>query len=132
MATVRTQQAHQKRVQKIVDEAADQIAADSPVEEAVIVTVEEVPTDDPAVAPPARAGDLTDTLVVSAAKGQQLAANWISAWTDMTKQSWNTPQLFELADPRSMVERSFQFAQELLAVQKDFALRLVDAMPVGK
>ncbi len=43
MATSRTQQTHIKRVAQIAEEAAAKIAADSPVEEDVIVTIEEVP-----------------------------------------------------------------------------------------
>ena len=43
MATSRTQQSHIKRVEQIAEEAAAKIAADSPLEEDVIVTIEEVP-----------------------------------------------------------------------------------------
>ena len=43
MATARTQQTHSKRVEQIAEEAAAKIAADSPLEEDVIVTVEEIP-----------------------------------------------------------------------------------------
>ena len=46
MAAPRTQQAHQKRVQKIVDEAADKVAQSSPVDEEVLVTIEELPPED--------------------------------------------------------------------------------------
>jgi hypothetical protein len=44
MPTPRTQQTHQQRVDEIAAEAADKIAAESPVEENVVVTVEELPT----------------------------------------------------------------------------------------
>jgi hypothetical protein len=43
MATSRTRQTHIKRVEEIAEEAAAKIAADSPLEEDVIVTIEEVP-----------------------------------------------------------------------------------------
>ena len=44
MATPRTkQQTHTERVEQIAEEAAAKIAADSPFEEEVIVTIEEVP-----------------------------------------------------------------------------------------
>jgi hypothetical protein len=43
MATQRTRQTHQQRVETIAAEAADKIAAESPVEERVVVTVEELP-----------------------------------------------------------------------------------------
>jgi hypothetical protein len=46
MATPRVQQAHNRRVEKIAEQAAAAIASDSPVEEEVIVTVEErAPSD---------------------------------------------------------------------------------------
>ena len=43
MATSRIEQIHIKRVEQIAEEAAAKIAADSPFEEDVIVTIEEVP-----------------------------------------------------------------------------------------
>jgi hypothetical protein len=43
MATSRTQQSHAKRVDQIAEEAAAKIAADSPLEEDVVVTIEEIP-----------------------------------------------------------------------------------------
>ena len=43
MATSRAQQTHIQRVEQIAEEAAAKIAADSPLEEDVIVTIEEVP-----------------------------------------------------------------------------------------
>jgi hypothetical protein len=59
MATPRTRQNHSKRVEQIAEEAAAKIAAESPLEEDVIVTIEEVPptarreTTDEVVAPSA-------------------------------------------------------------------------------
>jgi hypothetical protein len=46
MATPRVRQAHDRRVDKIAEEAAAAIASDSPVEEEVVVTVEERPLSD--------------------------------------------------------------------------------------
>jgi hypothetical protein len=135
MATPRTQQAHQKRVDKIVADAAEQIAADSPVDEEVVVTVEELP---PGEAAARRAGahagaeDLTDTVLQSAAKGQHLAADGINAWVDGMTNAFNVGEWTSLMDPKSMVERSFGFAQQMLAMQKDFALKLADLVPVGQ
>ena len=43
MATSRAQQTHIQRVEQIAEEAAAKIAADSPLEEDVIVTIEEIP-----------------------------------------------------------------------------------------
>ena len=43
MATARTQQTHTERVKQIAEEAAANVAADSPLEEDVFVTIEELP-----------------------------------------------------------------------------------------
>ena len=43
MAPARTRQTHSKRVEQIAEEAATKIAADSPLDEDVIVTIEEIP-----------------------------------------------------------------------------------------
>ena len=43
MATARSSQSHQKRVQQIATEAAEKIAAEAPLEEDVLVVIEELP-----------------------------------------------------------------------------------------
>ena len=78
MAAARTQEAHQKRVQKIVEEL-------------------------PPTAPRRRQ--------VASTASQQVDA---------------------MFDPKRVVETTFGFVEELLAVQKDFALRVVDAMSVAR
>lgn len=64
MATPRTQQSHSKRVEQIAEEAAAKIAADSPLEEDVVVTIEEIPptaTREPRRAVANAAGPLVDS-----------------------------------------------------------------------
>ena len=135
MATARTQQAHQKRVEKIVADAAEQIAADSPVEEEVVVTVEELPPSAAAAhGPRAKAGaeDLTGTMFQSAATGQKFAADGINAWVDFMRKAFTAGEFGSLVDPKLMVERTFEFARQMLAAQKDFALKVADLVPVSK
>jgi hypothetical protein len=136
MATARSSQAHQKRVQKIAEDAASAIAADSPVEEEVVVVVEESP---PGASAPTRsrgtlvASDGAEGVVGMMAQAQQFMADSISRWIDMTStpgggslislDSW-VGQL----DPRRLTEESFRFAEELLASQKEFALRLAEVL----
>jgi hypothetical protein len=58
MATSRSAREHERRVGQIAAEAATEIAADSPLEEEVVVTVEELPPEDDRVSrarQPARA-----------------------------------------------------------------------------
>jgi hypothetical protein len=38
----------------------------------------------------------------------------------------------QLPDPKAVLESSFGFAEELLTTQKDFALKVVDAMTPAK
>jgi hypothetical protein len=141
MATnARTQQAHEKQVQKIVEEAADQIAADSPIEEEVVVSVEELPPGQRRATrtslPKDGAEAVTNTVMQSAAKsvevGQQLAADSFNAWIDFTKSVFQPGEVSRLMHPKAVVESSFRFAEELLAVQKEFTLRMMDALPVPK
>ena len=88
MATPRTPQARQKRVQQIADDAAARIAAESDVEEDVVETVEELP---PSGAP-------TNAGAISGLSTLPLAFPFAS-----------------LFDARRLVEQSFRFAEELLA-----------------
>ena len=118
MAAPRTQ-AHQKRVQNIVEEAADKVAQSSPVEEEVVVTVEELPTDE------------SSSRISSSATEQtrQLTQDAASAWLDVAKKAFDPMQLTRTWNPRTMVESSFRFYEELLAIQKEFALKLADRIP---
>ena len=136
MATARSSQAHQKRVQKIAEDAASAIAADSPVEEEVVVVVEESP---PGASAPTRsrgtqvASDGIEGVTGMMAQAQQFMADSINRWISMTPtldggsltslDSW-----IDRFDPRRLTEESFRFAEELLASQKQFALRLAEAM----
>ena len=122
MAAPRTQQAHQKRVQKIVDEAADKVAQSSPVDEEVLVTIEELPPEDERGARSSRAG----------AKTRQITEDAADTWFDLTTSAFEPLQLAGVVDPRTMIESSFRFWEELLAMQKDFALKLVDTIQVRR
>jgi hypothetical protein len=140
MATARTTQAHQKRVQKIAEDAASAIAAVSPVEEEVVVVVEETPIDESA--PTARrrsaqaVNDGAATMAGMVGLAQQAVADSITRWIDMTSASRGSmPSIGSFAgqlDARRLTEESFRFWEQLLASQKQFALRVVDAMTPAK
>ena len=100
MATPRSSQAHQKRVQKIAEDAATKIAADAPFEEDVLVVVEELPPGDSSAPISARATS-------------------VEAF----------PGAF---DARHLMQEGFRLAEELLASQREFALRVVEAMTPAK
>jgi len=135
MATARSSETHQKRVQKIAEEAAGKIAADSPLEEEVVVVVEELPPGTSART--RRSGvhattDGAESIVGMVAQGQKLVADSISRWIDMTSGPFGTPlgsmNSVDGFDPRHLVEEGFRLAEELLASQKQFALKLAEAM----
>jgi hypothetical protein len=136
MATARTTQAHEKRVKKIAEDAASAIAAESPFEEEVVVVVEESPVG--ASAPTRRQGaqvarESVDSMAGVMAQTQQFMADSISRWIDMTSRPGGGSPIsldawFGQLDPRRLTEETFRFAEELLASQKQFALRLADVL----
>ena len=132
MATARSTQSHAKRVQQIAEEAAGKIAADAPLEEEVVVVVEELP---PGEAPRTQRGrgsqavtDPAETMVARAARGQQFVADAISRWIDTSSKPFDGA----FFDPRRLTEQGFRFANELLASQKEFALKVVELMTPAK
>jgi hypothetical protein len=132
MATTRSSQSHAKRVQQIAEEAAGKIAADAPLEEEVIVVVEELP---PAETPrtqrsrsPQGVTDPAAAMVAVAARGQQFVADAISRWIDPSSKPFDGA----FFDPRRLTEDGFRFAHELLASQKEFALKVVELMTPTK
>jgi hypothetical protein len=138
MATPRTQsprprQAPQRRVKEIADEAARKIAAESQIEEDVVVTVDEFPTDN-AVRTTSSQG-VGEPFLAGMALGRKFVGDGIDSWMAMTKSVLPAGGAFTpwLAfDPRSVVEGSFTAAEELLAAQKESLLRLLSATPLAR
>ncbi len=136
MATTRSTQAHDKRVKKIAEEAAAKVAADSPIEEEVVVVIEERP---PGESNSTRRGDTAETKpeatsAVSSMMGQtqKLIADGVDRWTELAAPFVAgdvSPALFSgVFDPSYMTQEVFRLAEEVLALQKDFALKILDAM----
>jgi hypothetical protein len=118
-------------VKQIADEAANKIAAESPIDEDVVITVEELP---PAEAT-SDARDGIESLRTSATAGLPFVADGVGAWFEMTKSflapgSGVSPMSW--LDPRPAIELSFQLAEDLLAIQKESFLRLAAASPFAK
>jgi hypothetical protein len=140
MATARSSETHQKRVQKIAEDAAGKIAADSPLEEEVVVVVEELPPGESARTRRSRSVQETthgvESMVGIVAQGQKFVADSISRWIDMTSGPFGAPlasmDSVGVFDPRHLVEASFRLAEEVLASQKQFALKLAEAMTPAK
>src|SRR3954470_19988368 len=136
MATARTAQTHDKRVQKIADDAAAKIAADAPIEEEVVVVVEELP---PGERTRTQRGSSTDNdeepttaMFSMLGKSQKLIADGISRLTGLAAPlatgNGATDLFGNLFDPRHMTLEAFSLAEEVVALQKQLTLRLVDVM----
>jgi hypothetical protein len=137
MATPRNTQAHQKRVQQIAAEAAEKIAADAPLEEEVIVVVEELPPGEAVRTQRGRSEetdpDATETVLGMVAQTQKLAADGIGRWINLVTTPFGTSDASiepfgGLFDPRHLMQETFRLAEELLASQKQFALKVAEAL----
>jgi hypothetical protein len=142
MATARSSQAHDKRVQKIAEDAAAKIAADSPLEEEVVVVVEELPPGESARTQRSRsaqaAKDGAESMAGMVAQGQNFLAEYINRWIDLTSVPFGMPVASGEAafggffDARRLTEQGFRLAEELLGSQKECALKVVEAMTPSK
>lgn len=81
----------------------------------------------------------TDAVIAGVKQTQEVAFSGISLWMDVAGKAFAMPELDsvpfvdQLPSPKAMVESSFGFAEDLLVTQKDFALKVVDAItPAGK
>jgi hypothetical protein len=80
----------------------------------------------------------TDALIAGVKQTQEVAFSGISLWLDVAGKAFAVPELDsmpfvdQLPSPQAMVESGFGFAEDLLVTQKDFALKVVDAMIPAK
>jgi hypothetical protein len=91
---------------------------------------------------PAKTADptavFTDAVIAGVKQSQEVAFSGISLWMDFAGKAFSLPELEsvpfvdQLPDPKAVVESSFSFAEELIATQKDFALKVVDAVTPAK
>jgi hypothetical protein len=78
---------------------------------------------------------LTDAIVSGVKQSQDLMLSGISAWVDFTGKAFSAPKVEGLPftdsmpDPKEFVDASFGFVEELLKTQKEFAYKLVEAVP---
>ena len=76
----------------------------------------------------------TDAVIAGVKQGQEVAFSGISLWMDFAGKAFSLPELEavpfadQLPNPKTVVESTFGFAEELLVTQKDFALKVVDAI----
>jgi hypothetical protein len=76
----------------------------------------------------------TDAVIAGVKQGQELAFSGISVWIDFAGKAFTMPEMDSmpfvdsLPSAKAMVESSFGFAEQLLSTQKDFAIKVVDAV----
>jgi hypothetical protein len=85
---------------------------------------------------------VTETFLAGMKQGQELAFSGLSVWADVAGKAFSSmpaiesfpgfdalPGFESLPTPKSFIEASFGFAEEILASQKEFALKVIDTMP---
>jgi hypothetical protein len=87
----------------------------------------------------APAAAFQDAVVASIKQGQELALAGITVWTDLTGKAFSSAPGFEklpfadvVPDAREYVDAGFGFAGEILAVQKEFSDKVLDAVTPKK
>jgi hypothetical protein len=79
-----------------------------------------------------------EAVIAGVKQSQELAFSGISFWVDFAGKAFTLPELDalpfveQLPSPKAVVESSFGFAEELLGTQKDFAIKVVDAVTPAK
>jgi hypothetical protein len=80
----------------------------------------------------------TDAVIAGVKQGQEVAFSGISLWMEFAGKAFTLPELEtlpfvdQLPDPKVVVASGFGFAEELLGTQKDFALKVLEAMTPAK
>jgi hypothetical protein len=80
----------------------------------------------------------TDAVIAGVKQGQELAFTGISTWIDFAGKAFTMPEMDSmpfvdsLPSPKAIIESSFGFAEELLTTEKDFAIKVVDALTPAK
>jgi len=80
----------------------------------------------------------TDAVIAGVKQSQEMAFTGITMWMDFAGKAFTMPEIDalpfvdQLPSPKAVVESGFGFAEDLLTTQKDFALKVVDAMTPAK
>jgi hypothetical protein len=80
----------------------------------------------------------TDAVIAGVKQSQEMAYTGITTWMDFAGKAFTMPEMEslpfvdQLPDPKAVVESGFGFAEDLLTTQKDFALKVVEAMTPAK
>ena len=80
----------------------------------------------------------TDAFIAGVKQTQELAYSGITMWVDFAGKAFSLPELDalpfadQLPSAKAIVESGFGFAEELLVTNKDFAIKVVDAVTPAK
>ena len=80
----------------------------------------------------------TEAVIAGVKQGQELAFSGISLWIDFAGKAFTMPEIEalpfvdQLPSAKAVVESTFGFAEELLGTQKDFAIKVVEAVAPKK
>jgi hypothetical protein len=80
----------------------------------------------------------TDAFIAGVKQTQELAFSGLTAWVELAGKGFTMPELETLPfvdalpSPKELIETSFAFAEELLATQKDFTIKLIGAVAPTK
>jgi hypothetical protein len=80
----------------------------------------------------------TDAVIAGVKQTQELAFSGITMWVDFAGKAFTLPEVDalpfvdQLPSAKAVVESGFGFAEELLVTQKDFAIKVVDAVTPAK
>jgi len=80
----------------------------------------------------------TDAVIAGVKQGQEVAYNGITMWMEFAGKAFTMPEIDsvpfmdQLPNPKTVVESSFSFVEDLLVTQKDFALKVVEVMTPAK
>jgi hypothetical protein len=76
----------------------------------------------------------TDAVIAGVKQSQEMAYTGITMWMDFAGKAFSLPEMEslpfveQLPSPKVVVESSFGFVEDLLNTQKDFALKVADAI----
>jgi hypothetical protein len=80
----------------------------------------------------------TDAVIAGVKQSQEMAYTGITMWMDFAGKAFTLPEMDslpfveQLPSAKVVVESGFGFAEDLLNTQKDFALKVVDAITPAK
>jgi hypothetical protein len=80
----------------------------------------------------------TEAILAGVKQTQELAFSGLTLWVDFAGKAFSMPELDglpfveQLPNPKTVIESSFGFAEDLLGTKKDFAIKVVEVVTPKK